>query len=233
MLKSIPTTGHLSRLYYELSLIGASCAGQESKWPYGKLDKTRLLGLAAEMLRYDPRLLTILVTYCIEHYRDINPAAIRALYNNMQTPQTFAVLAEFIKTTASDKELLYWAEYLQRGLDPAPQQFFYHYLYMPGGALADRAVERNLQEYKKWGFIASERPTIDQKTKKTVGSLDRASRRNILEKLLRERDSITIADYITALDHAVSRQQALLDLKATPGVVCEGHGRGARWRLAA
>lgn len=233
MLKAIPTINHLSRLYYELSLIGANCVGEYSEWPYGKPDKSHLLGLAFEMLRYDPRLLTILVIYCLEHFREINSAEIRALYNDMQTPQTIAVLVEFIKRATSDKELLYWAEYLQRGLSPVSPQFFFHYLYTPGGALADRAIERNLREYKRWGFIASERPTIDQKTKKTVGSFDPTARRNILEKLLHERHSITLVDYISALDHAISRQQALLDLKAIPGVHCEGHGRGARWRLAA
>lgn len=233
MLKAIPTTDHLSRLYYELSLIGAYCVGEHRKWPYGKPERVHLLALAAEMLRYDPRLLTILLTYCLEHFHDINPTEIRAIYKDMQMPQTFAVLTEFIKAATSDKELLYWAEYLQRGLSPVSPQFFFHYLYTPGGALADRAVERNLQEYKRWGFIAFERPTIDQKTKKTVGSFDPTARRNILEKLLHERHSITLADYISALDHAISRQQALLDLKTIPGLQCEGHGRGARWRPAA
>lgn len=205
MLKAIPTTDHLSRLYYELSLIGAHCIGENRAWPYGKPDKSRLLVFAAEMSRYDPRLLTIIITYCLEHFYEINPAEIRALYNDMQTPQTFAVLAEFVKAATSDKELLYWAEYLQRGLSAVQPQFFFHYLYTPGGALADRAVERNLQEYKRWGFIACERPTIDQKTKKTVGSFDSLARRNILEKLLRERGSISLADYVSTLDHAISQ----------------------------
>ncbi len=233
MLTAIPTTDHLNRLYHELSLIGAECVGEYREWPYDKPDKSHLLALAAEMLRYDPRLLTILVIYSIKHFHEINPTEIRSLYNDMETPQVFAVMAEFVKTATSDEELLYWADYFQKGLSPVSLQFFFHYLYVPGGALADRAVERNLQEYKKWGFIASERPTIDQKTKRTIGSFDHPSRRNILEKLLHERDFITLSDYISALDHGISRQQALLDLKSVPGLQCEGRGRGARWRVAA
>jgi hypothetical protein len=233
MLKAIPTTDHLSRLYDELRQIGASCVGLYRNWPYGKPDKIRLLTLAAEMLRYDPRLLTILVTYFLKHFRDINPCAIRGLYTEMETPQAWAVIAEFLKAAADDDEAVYWAEYLQRGLKPVPIQFFYHYIYMPGGELSERAVERGISEYKRWGFLACERPIIDFKSKKTVGSLDRNSRLNLLKKLLNEKKEIRLSDYISALKHSISRQQALTDIKSVPHLIRRGHGRGARWHHAA
>jgi hypothetical protein len=36
---------------------------------------------------------------------------------------------------------------------------------------------------------------------------------------------------MAAVDHAISRQQALLDLKRSPELVATGHGRGAKWRV--
>jgi len=231
MLKGPPSQDHLSRLYHELSRIGASCAGSYRRWPYGKPDYVRLLVLASEMLRYDPRLMTILVQYCLCHFREINPTAIRGFYAEIETPQVWAVITEFVKVATDEKEAIYWAEYLQQGLRPAPLQFLYHYLYLPGSHLAQRAVETGLWEYKKWGFLACERPTIDERNKKTAGSLDRNSRLNVLRKLIKEKGKISLTDYMTALDHSISRQQALIDLKSIPGIVCKGHGRGANWRL--
>ena len=233
ILKSPPTAHHLSRLYYELQEIGASCVGKDNGWPYGKLKVLELLVLAAEMLRYDPRLMTILVQYCIEHFWDINPSILRNYYQKMQMPQIWAVIAEFIKVATDDKETIYWAEYLQCGLKPVPLQFFYHYIYLPGTHLSQRAIETGLVEYKKWGFLACERPTIDNHTKKTAGSLDRKSRLNLLMRLIAEKKEIQLSDYIRALNHAISRQQALLDLRSSKHLVHEGHGRGARWHLAA
>jgi hypothetical protein len=49
---------------------------------------------------------------------------------------------------------------------------------------------------------------------------------------LERASEITLADYLEAVDHAISRQQALSDLKRHPGLVVQGHGRGARWTLA-
>ena len=232
MLKGIPTEAQLSRLYDELGRIGAACVGAHRAWPYGKPDRLELLKLASEMLRYDPRLLTILVTYCLAHFPEINPTAIRAFYDSLPMPQVWGVIAEFMLSATEDRETRYWAEYLQRGMLPAPLQFFYHHLYRPGGPLSTQAIEGGLSEYKRWGFLACERPTIDAQTRRTVGSWDKTARLNILSRLLRGRKEVRLSDYMRALHQSISRQQALADLKSMERLVQEGHGRGATWRLA-
>lgn len=224
MLKAIPTEKHLSRMYYELAKIGANSAGEFAKWPYEFSEKEELLALACDMSRFDPRLVDILVDYFARRWKDVDPRRLRECYKNMQTPQTVAVICEFLKGDIYENEAQYFFKYLAAGLKPAEPQFYFHNLYSPGGKLARLAVEESLHEYKKWGFFASERPKI--------GTFDNSSRKNILLRLLASRGTISIGDYLEKLGHSVSRQQALLDIKKLSNVHVEGKGRNARWKLS-
>ena len=96
--------------------------------------------------------------------------------------------------------------------------------------LAERAIEGGLAEYKRWGFLACERPTIDARSRKTIGSWDKAARINILRRLVEGRSEIRISEYLDALGRSVSRQQALVDLKGMKDLAPQGRGRGATWR---
>jgi hypothetical protein len=234
MLTSIPTEDHLARLYFELSEIGAACVGDEKPWPYHPRNSEELLCLAADMSRYDPRLMTILVRFLNDNWDTLNPQTMRSHYNGMKTSQTIAVLAEFVLgACGGDDEKRYFFGYLQRGLAPVATQFYFHHLYSPGGTLAKRATLKSLAEYKRWGFLATEAPVIDEARRQTLGTLDAATRKNILYDLMKERKRITISDYLDALDNKISRQQALLDLKSAKWARRSGRGRGAYWRFAA
>lgn len=232
MIKVIPTEKHLNRLYFELSRLGAACVGKRSSWAYHPKNREEMLCLAADLSRYDPRLITILVRFVREQWKTFNPLLIRSHFKNMKTPQTIAVIVEFVRhQTRGDADVNYFCEYLQRGLDPAPMQFYFHHLYRLGGMLAERAKEEPLTEYKRWGFLACEAPLFDEKTRTTTGTLDAPTRRNILKKLLTHQREIRMSDYLNVLDYAVSRQQALLDLKAFTGLKQIGSKKGARWCL--
>ena len=234
MLTSIPTEDHLARLYFELGEIGAECVGDEKPWPYHPKSTEELLCLAADMSRHDPRLMTILVKFLNDHWSGVNPQALRNFYTEMKTPQTIAVLAEFVLCVCSDDdERRYFFEYLQRGFTPVATQFYFHHLYSPGGTLAKRAATKSLAEYKRWGFLATEAPVIDEAGRKSLGTLDAATRKNILYDLMKERKRITISEYLDVLDNKISRQQALLDLKGAKWARRAGRGRGAYWRFAA
>lgn len=234
MLTSIPTEDHLARLYFELSERGAECVGDEKPWPYQPGSTEELLCLAADMSRHDPRLITILVRFVNDHWSGMNPQAMRSFYNEMKTPQTIAVLAEFVLGACSDdNEKRYFFEYLQRGLQAVATQFYFHHLYSPGGTLAKRAATKSFAEYKRWGFLATEAPVIDEAKRQTLGTLDVTTRKNILYDLMKERKRITISEYLDALDNKISRQQALLDLKSVKWARRSGRGRGAYWRFAA
>ncbi len=95
--------------------------------------------------------------------------------------------------------------------------------------MATRRLGHNLKPYNDWGFVGRERPIVDPVTKRAVGRLDAATRRRVAQSLAERPRGFSLADYLHAIDHSVSRQQALADLRATKGVQSYGHGRGARW----
>jgi hypothetical protein len=233
MLKRIPNEKDLARIYFELSEIGARSLGKKCRWPYPKMDKYALLVLAAEMSRYDPRLLGILVEYFIDHWRDINPVKLRRLYTEMKNPEVFGVVGEFLRNTTDDKEVAPYFYHLIDGLKPAPLQFYFHGLYRVGGRLAKRAAESSLAEYKRWGFLASEQPILGGKLKRPIGTLDKDSRINLLRDLIEKKEVITISDYLKLLGHTISRQQALIDLNKCGFARKFGQGRGSKWKLSA
>ena len=74
---------------------------------------------------------------------------------------------------------------------------------------------------------------IDPEHCTTLGTLDAATRKNMLYDLLKERGRIQLSDYLEALGTRISRQQALNDLKDAKWARRAGRGRGAYWRFAA
>lgn len=234
MLKGIPNTAHLSRMYYELSKIGAQCVGSKKSWLYRPRGIEELVCLAADMSRYDPRLVTILARFFAVHWSKFNPTKVRSYYRLMDTAQTLSVISEFVLKHASpEAEAKYFFEYLQAGLKPVPLQFYFHHLYLPGSTLADRAVQTPLAEYKRWGFLATESPIFDEKGRTQAGTFDVSSRRNVLNRLLSSSKEIRLSDYRAACGGRISRQQALLDLKKSNRVKMKGRRKGARWIVLA
>ena len=231
LLAGAPTQQHLERLYHELARLGAPAVGRRSAWPYHPGSTEELLALAGEMLRYDPRLLTILLQWVLEHWQDLDPQALRRSMRRMRWPQALAVVFEFARAADSNRELGLLADYVTARwprLDPA-EQFFFDAA-RPGSRMAARSLGRSLSPYTKWGFVGTERPIVDVGTKRAVGRYDRATRLRILDRLLDERQVISLADYLEAVDNAVSRQQARNDLAGHPELTVEGRGRGAHWR---
>jgi hypothetical protein len=90
-------------------------------------------------------------------------------------------------------------------------------------------MEKSLGEYKRWGFFARETPTIDVYQKKSVGRLDRNSRLNLLQEFLEKKRTVTMKEYLGALAHSISRQQALQDFNKVAKPKAGTHGRGAQW----
>lgn len=226
-----PTEDHLSRIYYELGKIGARAVGSQKKWPYHPKSKELLFALAAEWSRWDPRLLEIVVQYGLQRWKELKPQSLREAMTQMETPQTFGVMASFIqRALPEDKELhLFW-DYVTAYFEPVEEQFYFRDLYLPGSRLAERAARESLVEFKKWGFLGRERIIVDPTTKRCVGTWDQTSRQNILRRLLKQKGTIQISDYLEEIAHTISRQQALQDLKLI-GARQNGKGRGASWRL--
>lgn len=225
-----PTQAELERLYYELARVGAPSVGRRRPWAYRPRTREDLVALAGEMLRYDPRLLTILLQLFLTRWDALNPVTVRRRMAEMRWPQALLVALAFVRLAASDPELKRFVDYLSAGWRPvqAAERFFFG-ADRPGSRLAARNLGRNLAPYARWGFIGTERPVADLATKRTVGAYDRQTRRQILRALASSRGEFGLADYLEAVDRSITRQQALSDLRSLTGLEPVGHGRGARW----
>ena len=116
-----PTQAELERLYHELAALGAPSVGRRSVWPYKPKTQIDLVVLAGEMLRFDPRLLSILVQFFLAHWRSFNPVALRERMQVMRWPQALLVVLEFCKAAGTNPELKYFADHVAAGfkrIDP-------------------------------------------------------------------------------------------------------------------
>ncbi len=227
-----PTPSELERLYVELARLGAPALGRHRPWPYRPASAEERVALAGEMLRYDPRLLGILVQLFLARWEALDPLALRRAMARMRWPQALAVACAFARLASSDPEQRRWLDYVGGGWSAvaAAERFFFD-AERPGSRTAARKLGRNLAPYARWGFVGTERPVVDAASKRTVGRYDAPTRRRLLAELCSARKEFALADYLDAVDGAVSRQQALRDLRSFPGVAPTGRGRGARWRV--
>ncbi|HKP61938.1 MAG TPA: hypothetical protein VJV78_34640 [Polyangiales bacterium] len=229
-MRNPPTQAELERLYFELAKVGGTSVGQKRSWRYRPDSFESLLALSGEMLRFDPRLLSILVQLFLARWRDVNPLHLRTELRAMRWPQALLVALEFAREATDDAEFRHFADYLAAGFARVePAERFFLDMEKPGSRMAERRLGRNLAGYARWGFIGSERPVVDPVTKRALGRYDARTRRAILHDLIERHGELTLADYLAAVDHAISRQQALADLRRSPGLQPRGHGRGARW----
>lgn len=229
LLKHIPSNSDLMRLYWELSQIGADSAGDKVSWRYSLKSREELILLSCEMLRYDPRLLSILIIYFLNHWKELNPILLREGLLSLKTPQVLGVLREFIFNYTHDEELKYFFDYITRGLKPVSPQLFFIGLFSIGSKRHEFMARKSLKQYQKWGFLGMERPVVNVMTKEAIGSYDFKTRQKIILDLLRSKQNFSIGDYLEALNFSVSRQQALYDLKHFKNIILKGHGRGAMW----
>lgn len=226
-----PTQPELERLYFELAQVGGTSVGHKRPWRYRPAGLEGLLVLAAEMMRYDARLLSILVQLFLARWSDLNPVALRSEMRQMRWPQALLVALEFAKGATVDPEFRYFAEYIAAGFDRIePVERFFMDAEQPGSRVAERRLGRNLAGYARWGFVGTERPIADPVTKRALGRYDVATRRSILHGLIERHGELSLADYLDAVDHAISRQQALADLRSSPQLQLTGRGRGAKWK---
>lgn len=230
-LEHAPTQNELARLYHELARIGATSVGERKAWRYAPKSREELVALASQMMRYDPRLLSVLVQWLRSAFHTLNPLELRRALRATRWPQSLLVALEFARLDAGDPELVAFADYVAAGWPRVqPAERFFLDTERPGSRSAARNLGRNLAPYARWGYIGQERPIVDPISKRTVGRYDADTRRRILRDLLERRESFSSADYLSAVDHSVSRQQALIDLTACEALEQVGRGRGARWR---
>lgn len=232
LLRGAPSVAELSRLYHELAQIGGSSVGEHQPWPYRPKSREQLIALAGEMLRYDARLLSVLVQWFASTYRTLNPLELRQEMKRMRWPQSLLVVLDFTRLDLTDSEFHYFADYVAAGFARVePAERFFIDTESPASRGAVRNLGRNLAPYARWGFVGRERPIIDPVSKRALGHYDAETRRRILDDLVSRHETFTTNEYLDAIDHGISRQQALADLRAHGGLARLGstRGRGAKW----
>lgn len=216
-----------STLYFTLSKNGAFCVGEKRGKQFDQLPLEQLLAIACEDSRFSPRLLGVLIDFFARQYRSINPFALAAARRAIPTPQTLGVVGAFACNLCEDADLHAFFEIVLRDLKPAPWQYYYNSQTRPRPEQrADELIFSPL-EFKKWGFWSNMDPFLkERRPKATPWKFSPESRQAILRDLLAKHRRIQMGDYLSALGHSISRQQAYLDLQSMKGVRKVGEKRG-------
>lgn len=230
-MNQIPNAREISRMHFELGKLGARSVGENHPWEHVDLEPLQILVLAALWSRYDPRLLEVLINYAKRQWSNWNPYGLRQILMNNPDPQTFLVVLNFIKTDApQDLELARYCDYVSGGFSAMSPQLYFYGLADPGSRLMFKSAEEPVQEFLDWGFLSRMRPVVHEDGKRReIGHWSLPARKNRLSHIVNEQKHVTISEYLKALDHCISRPQALLDLKAHPHLKMRGAGRGAFW----
>jgi hypothetical protein len=230
-LRGPPTPQTLVRLYWELGKIGAPAVGEPARWVYGKPRAEELLVLASQAARYDPRLLWILVQLIAEKRAAFDPQRVRAALRESAWPASLGVAFEFARRALPSPDLDDFADFVMLRVPPASGEQFFLSTHAFGGLLARREAEETLAEYKRWGYFGREEPFRKEMTVTARGTLDRPERMNLLRRLAERHGSLTLRDYLEALDGRASSRQASRDLALAPFLTRRGATRGARYHL--
>ncbi len=228
----VPTDDDLARAFEEIALRGGSAMGRMREWPYAPASDETLVCLLAEMSRHDARLLGVLIEVVVKRWRTLTPMLVRDAMRTMRTPQAMCVVVTFAREVDGDRELGHWVRHVCADWAAVrPSEHFFVDDVRPGERSASRRIGRSLREFSDWGFYGIERPTVEPHRKGRVGTYDARTRRDILTALVQSnQEGVTVADYLERIDHSVSRQAALSDLRAV-GLSTRARGPGALWRL--
>lgn len=222
----------LEKLYHDLALSGAACSNPLPQKALRYISTPEILFCeACEATRFDPRLLEIVVHHFGRELLTLNPLQIRLQMQNMQTPQTVGVALEFIKLLRTDVLSRDIVHFITKPLAAVSPQLYYVGVYTkPLSSSILKAIEMPLQEFSRWGFLAHEGVVLKNDfARKTLGTLALPSRLQIIKYLLQTQKQFSIGDYLKALHHQISRQQAFLDLKNCGLVKLIGENKGGKW----
>jgi len=216
-----------ARLYWELERRGASCSGRRQPWSYRRLSGEDILVLALLQSRYDPRLAAILVDFFKSPHPDLNPVTFKEELRGAGALAIAAVVGEFVNALNPPFRVRELFGFLMSGASPMPTQLFYRGLYPLGSKKMGDATSQPLWGFKKWGFLAADPPFLKENDfPRRCYLFDSDSRSNMLQELAAERKRFTLQNYLVKIRSSISRQQALKDLNAAPGILKKGKGKG-------
>lgn len=217
-------------LYARLANCGARVFAERSGTLLKELSEEEVLCAAAEQSRFDYRLLYVLVALMAEHFDRFHPFRLRDAMKGVRTPAVWGVIGEFARKIQRDPNLDRFSEILEEDLQPASMQMFVSAFRAPRPEKMLAVAEKTSDEFSKWGFYSDEIPILKElKPKGKIGTYSQVTRRRILKNLFRAQRRVGVADYLEAVGHSISRQQAHKDLVSYPRVKTISDRRGRKY----
>lgn len=176
------------------------------------------LALYSQWSRLDPRLAQIMVEHLARHWRQIRSGELWDELQKQPWPRAILVLLRFAELAvpkSEEKKLRHIIQALDEDLPAIPPQLFFIFLQGPNRMVVDEEVRYRTLPYRLSGFIGSQSLLGRSRWPADKTFLAPNDRRRILTRLLRDHDQVTVADYMAACKHLVSRRQAQRDLMAT------------------
>ncbi len=224
--------GESRSLYSRLGKLGARVFTSLSYKGFDRWNDEDVLTVAGEQSRFDYRLLYVLVEFIAQHFSSFHPFKLRKAIQQMKTPAVWGVIFEFVKKIGKDRDLQAFSSILLNGLIPAPFQMYYINLRNPNPTKLLHIIEKTPDEFLRWGFYCKEPPLLKELTLSSKPkSYSLQNRQKILKRLFKDLKQVSVSEYLKALDHSISRQQAHKDLTQFPHVKAISDRRGRRYCL--
>ena len=176
------------------------------------------LALMSQWSRFDPRLAQLLVHYLAKQWELLSPALFRRALCKQPWPSVVGVLLgavpSLLKRDGSiDPAFKHWSRAVTEGLDKANFEQFFIGTRAIGGRLMRQDAAMSHKHFLKWGYLGRE-SFITKPTTSDATELYPEQRRLVLETLIKDGRTFTVADFLAACGHSVSRRQAERDIEA-------------------
>lgn len=192
------------------------------------------LAFWSQWSRFDPRLGEQWISHLSRYWKEISPLAFREALLAQPWPAAAGVLLEqaaLIGKTSDKRLFRTWKNCVMSGIEPAPHEQFFIGLRAFAGEEMRQDCLQTLKPYRRWGYFGREILLNKAQSRQGRSTWISASvRRKTLSALLAKHDRIRVQDYIDALEGAISRRQAQLDLHGFPGLEARGQTQGRSYR---
>lgn len=198
-----------------------------------KIVKINLVALYSQWIRFDPRLGEILVQYISLNWKKINPLDLNKEVLVQPWPASMGVVLETAELIIDSQEVgkyRLWKELCMSDIKPADYELYFYLNYKIAGKRMMRDAKYPLDVYKKWGYLAHDL-LLNKAASVERTLISKERRMEMLKSILRQREQITVSDYIQELKGAVSRRQAERDLLSLPNVKAKGFTKGRVYTL--
>ncbi len=187
------------------------------------------VALMSQWARFDPRLGEQLVAHLGFVWRKLGPLELHEELRHQPWPSSMGViLLETLDSIPKKDRALFrgWMALVMGGVELAPDEHYFIGLRSPGSRLMFEDTLRSHRSYRRWGYFGRE--ALVNKAVARAGDssrIDSKTRRRILDELLSTRERITVREYREALEGAVTRRVAELDLERHPRLRGRGNTR--------